>query len=262
MLLRRLGNKTRLLPKLLELFPENITTFIDMFMGSGSVSFAMIDRAKYIIANDKDEEIFNLFLVLKERQDDLVNAVKLMPIHAALFAYWKGQQEHDRVWRAARFLMLSNFGLFGKPNTLKFGQDNNKQELLKGIDQVFKKISNIYFMVCDFRDVLNKIGVRHERDLHNFFVYADPPYFETDSNYADDFTTQDTQELFELLAGSNIRFAISEFDNPFILALAEKYGLKVIELGERRNLNNRRMEILITNYDPAPRQTSLFHGQL
>jgi site-specific DNA-adenine methylase len=39
-MLRRLGNKTRLLPKLLALFPEQITTFIDMFMGSGVVTSA------------------------------------------------------------------------------------------------------------------------------------------------------------------------------------------------------------------------------
>lgn len=49
-MLRRLGNKTRLLPKLLEFFPNDIQTFIDMFMGSGAVTFAMVERCKYVIA--------------------------------------------------------------------------------------------------------------------------------------------------------------------------------------------------------------------
>ena len=262
MLLRRLGNKTLLLPKLLDLFPENITTFVDMFMGSGAVSFAMIDRAKYIIANDKDEEVFNLFMAMKEHREELEKAISLMPIHESLFNYWKKQPEHDCVWQATRFLMLSNFGIFGQSSTLRFGPGNDKQILLKGIEQLFETICNIQLMACDFRDVLNKIGVRDKRESHSFFIYADPPYISTCNNYQESFTAVDTQDLFDLLIGSGIRFAVSEFDNPFVIDLAQRYGLHINRIGERRTLNNRNTEILITNYDPTPRQTSLFHGQL
>jgi DNA adenine methylase len=41
--------------------------------------------------------------------------------------------------------------------------------------------------------------------------------------------------------------AISEFDNPKILEMAK--GLNVYQIGERKNLKNRRSEILITNYE-------------
>jgi DNA adenine methylase len=44
---------------------------------------------------------------------------------------------------------------------------------------------------------------------------------------------------------------MSEFDNPAILDLAKEYGLNVITIGERKNMKNRRTEILLTNY-PAP----------
>ena len=46
-MLNRIGNKSKLLPSLLPLFPAGATTFIDLFAGSLSVSFAMLDRAKY-----------------------------------------------------------------------------------------------------------------------------------------------------------------------------------------------------------------------
>ena len=259
-MLRRLGNKTRLLPKLLPLFPENITTFIDMFMGSGAVTFAMIDRVKYIIANDNDEDVFNLFMVVKEHKEELIESIKIMPIHEALFKHWKKQQEHDCVWRAARFLMLSNFGIFGKPNTLRFGQTNDKQMFFAEIQSLFEKISNVQMMSCDFREVLKKVAVRHERDYNYFFLYADPPYIATENNYQSSFTMQDTQDLFEILVESGLRFAISEFNNKFVLELAEKYRLHVMELGERRSIKNRNIEILITNYEPAQKQSLLFHG--
>jgi len=41
---------------------------------------------------------------------------------------------------------------------------------------------------------------------------------------------------------------MSEFDHPFILEQAKERDLIVEKIGIRRNLNNRRMEILIMNY--------------
>ena len=49
---------------------------------------------------------------------------------------------------------------------------------------------------------------------------------------------------------------MSEFNHPFILKQAEKRGLNVIIIGERQNLKNRRIEILVTNY--KNNQQSLF----
>lgn len=42
---------------------------------------------------------------------------------------------------------------------------------------------------------------------------------------------------------------MSKFDNQFILEQAKQRGLNVIIIGERKNLKNRRTEILITNYE-------------
>jgi len=51
-------------------------------------------------------------------------------------------------------------------------------------------------------------------------------------------------------------FAISEFNNDFVLSQAKERGLNVIYIGERKNLKNVRTEILITNYENS--QQSLF----
>ena len=42
-----------------------------------------------------------------------------------------------------------------------------------------------------------------------------------------------------------MRFLLSEFDHPAVLELAKQHGLRVINLGERKNLKNRRTEILV-----------------
>ena len=62
-------------------------------------------------------------------------------------------------------------------------------------------------------------------------------------------------DLFDTLQATGCKFAMSEFDNEFILNQAKERGLNVIIIGERKNLKNRRTEILITNYE---KQKGLF----
>jgi len=50
------------------------------------------------------------------------------------------------------------------------------------------------------------------------------------------------------LQETGCKFAMSEFDNEFILNQAKERNLNIIFIGERHNLKNKRTEILITNY--------------
>ena len=59
-------------------------------------------------------------------------------------------------------------------------------------------------------------------------------------------------DLFDTLQNSKCMFAMSEFDNEFILNQAKERSLNVIYIGERTNLKNKRTEILVTNYQKAP----------
>ena len=58
----------------------------------------------------------------------------------------------------------------------------------------------------------------------------------------------DCIDLFDSMADTGCKFAMSEFNYPFILEQAKQRNLNVITIGERQNLKNRRTEILVTNY--------------
>jgi len=262
-MLRRLGKKTKLLNKLIPLFPDDISTFIDMFMGSGAVSFAMIDKAKQVIANDKDDNVFNLFMVVKDRKDDLLDALVKMPVHESLLKHWKKNEEVDPVWKAVRFLMLSNFGYMGFSDIMcfRYAKDNSKSILLEKIDLFYKKVSNMRFMCCDFRNTISKIEDREARPRpkRKSFIYADPPYIGTMDNYDHSFTEQDVHDLFGVLVNSGVRFGLSGFRHPLVDGLAEENALCITSLGERRSLGSRTEEILITNYETGGfKQKGLF----
>jgi len=86
--------------------------------------------------------------------------------------------------------------------------------------------------------------------MKKFFFIATPPYLETVNNYSDSdtWTTTDSSDLFDALQKTGCKFAYSEFDHPFILQQAKERNLNVHIIGERQNLKNRRIEILVTNY--------------
>ncbi len=58
-----MGNKYRLLPQLLPLFPNNIDTFYDLFGGSGCMSGNVnANRIVYNEINENIVELYKLFL--------------------------------------------------------------------------------------------------------------------------------------------------------------------------------------------------------
>ena len=246
MILNRLGNKKKIAKDVIKYFPAH-DMFIDMFFGAGGIFFNK-PMAKYNICNDLDDDVFNLYRAVQEQKTELVAAFELMPISESLMKYWSSHLETDPIKKAVRFLMLSNFGYMGKPGTLRLERSNTKQLILNRVDQAFERIKFCRFICVDFRNVLGKISFGDDRGKDRTFIYADPPYLNTTNNYKQGFTEQDTIDLFELLVESGIKFAISEFDNEFVTGLANDYNLNIITIGDRRNMKNRRTEILVTNY--------------
>lgn len=255
MILNRLGNKTRIAQDIIQHFPKH-RTFIDMFFGAGGIFFNK-PLADYNFCNDIDDNVFNLYTVLQKQKYELIEAIELMPITESLMKYWNNNIEDEPIQKAVRFLMLSNFGYMGKPETLCFGQSygNQKKSTLSKIQQTFDRIKFSQFMCTDFRKVLGKVQFRDNEN--EAFIYADPPYINQTHTYKEGFTESDTIDLFQLLVGTGVKFAISEFDNDFVMGLANDYKLNIITIGERQNMKNRRTEILVTNYR---KPLSLFDG--
>lgn len=256
MILRRLGNKKMIAQKIIKHFPPH-SIYVEPFFGAGGMFFSK-PKAKYNIVNDLDNDVFNLFQVVMNQKEELKKAFYMMPIHSDLLEYWKKNKETDPIKKAVRFLLLSNFGYIGQPKTLFLGVSNSKQICYNYIDKTFEYLSgidgfDIKFSNSDFRKFLKSLAQSVKQSKS--FIYCDPPYLGTGNNYSNSFTEQDSIDLFDCLQATGCKFAMSEFDNEFILNQAKERDLNVIVIGERKNLKNRRTEILITNYE---KQKGLF----
>jgi DNA adenine methylase len=181
------------------------------------------------------------------QKEELEKAFYMMPIHSDLLDYWKKNEETEPIKKALRFLFLSNLTLHGKMDTLRIACVNDKNSVYKYLDKTVELLHGVQFLNCDFRKIFKKIGIKDRE--HEALIYVDPPYLQTTDTYSNSFTESDSLDLFNCLEETGCKWAMSEFDHPFILSEAKKRKLNVHIIGERQNLKNRRTEILITNYD-------------
>lgn len=246
MILRRLGNKSKIAANIISQFPYH-NMYVDMFFGAGGMFFNK-NKVKYNIVNDIDDDVYNLFMVLIDNYQELYDFIELMPVSESLFNFWKNNTEIVPIRKAARFLMLSNFSYLGEMETMRFGHDNTKNILLNNFQETFKLIKDVMFLHTDFRNVLDKISFGDINNRDNVFIYADPPYLNTRDNYQSSFSEADFDDLMKILIDSKINFAISEFNNDYVVEKAKMNNLNIIIIGERRTLGNRTTEILITNF--------------
>ena len=263
MILKRLGNKKKVAKEIQKHFPPH-KIYIEPFFGAGGMFFNK-PKAKYNIVNDLDSDVFNLFQVVMNQKDELEKAFYMMPFHSDLLEYWKKNKEVDTIKKALRFLFLSNFTYLGNGGILRFGGSRftSKNNYLNLINKTFDLLFDVQFNNKDFKVLFNSISL-DDRSLRKgesskTFIYNDPPYQNTDDNYSHSFTKQDLIDLIEVNIETGCKFAISEFDNPVVLELADQYNLEVITIGQRQNLKNRRTEILIVNYQ-SPGKYGLFAG--
>ena len=243
MILRRAGNKSKIAADIQKQFPTH-KIYGELFFGAGGMYFNK-PKAKYNILNDLDSDVFNLFQVVSNNKSELESIIDIMPLHQDLLEYWKKNKETDPIKRAVRFVFISNFTFMCNGASMVFGAENPKAVFFQNLNKTFELIKDAQFSNVDFREYFKILRGKNSAET---FLYCDPPYIGTWDNYSNSFTEKDSTDLFDCLQNSNCKWAMSEFDNEFIINQAKERNLNIITIGERGNLKNFRTEILVTNY--------------
>ncbi len=178
------GGKRQLIPEIEKYIPPHYTTYYEPFVGGGAVLFHL--QPKKAIVNDINEELINLYQVIKDNVDELIEDLKR---HKNKPDYFYKIRELDRdmrkykslssVERASRIHYLNKTcynGLFrvnsqGQFNT-PFGKYKNpnivNEVTLRAVSKYFNS-ADITFKCCDFEE-----AVKWARK--GSFIYFDPPY--------------------------------------------------------------------------------------
>ncbi|MCG8512861.1 MAG: DNA adenine methylase [Halanaerobiales bacterium] len=269
------GGKRQLLPEIRKYIPQKkYTLYYEPFLGGGAVLFDL--QPLNAIVNDLNEELINLYTVIKNDPDELIKDLKK---HRNQSDYYYRIRELDRdrskyrkltdVERASRIHYLNKTcfnGLFrvnraGEFNT-PFGRYKNpnitNEVTIRAVSKYFNK-ANIEFRNVDFVEAVKDID-------QNSFVYFDPPYDPVSDSanftgYDKEGFDREEQKRLKMLCDQlderGISFLLSNSATAFIKDLysdpSRNYQIEIIKAKRSINSNaNGRGEIdevLVRNYE-------------
>lgn len=287
------GDKFKLLPQLKKNFPDDINRFIEPFCGGGSV-FLNVDANEYLL-NDIDTYMIQLHEFLMSYSDDqenfwceLENYIKRYNLSATYMGrdvpqdlrkefvktyFAKYNKEAYMNLRADfnsnkdNMMLLYMLLIYGFNRMLRFNRKGDfnlpvgnvdfNQNVVNALNTYFDYVKDkeIEFYNMDFQDFVNQ--VEPEADD---FVYLDPPYLITFSEYNKLWDEDSEMRLIRFLDELNergIRFAVSNVVwyrrryNGTFNEWAQQYNIVRIQsnyMSYHDNTEKDSYEVLVRNY--------------
>jgi len=288
------GDKYRLMKQLIDLFPKEINDFYEPFVGGGTV-FLNVEAKKYFL-NDIDKHLVNIhkFLVSNTKNPErffknvekIIHKYKLSHSYKADIVPDSLKKEFKKTYYA-RFnkegykklrecvnknkknnpLVLYILLIYGFNRMLRFngrgkfnlpvGNVDFNKNVVSALNNYFDFVQDkkIKFTLKDFRKFFDKNDYSK-----NTFVYLDPPYLITASEYNkfwDEKSESDLLDLIDELNKEGVKFALSNVThyngskNDLLIEWMKKYKVHKIESNYISYHNNKKKkikEVLITNY--------------
>ncbi|MBQ9221942.1 DNA adenine methylase [Succinivibrio sp.] len=263
------GGKTTSIPSLLEYIPEQISTYVEPFVGSGAVLMSLnFDKA---IINDSNSELINAYNVIKSKLGELEFYLSTLIYDRKLYdeiRAWDRSPDFDKrsdVERASRFIFLMKTcynGLYrvSKKNFFNTPFGNYKNPTI--CDTQTLEACSAFFNQKDIRILCQDYQTLLEIIPKDAFVYLDPPYFPVSktANFTQyqsgNFKQDEHQRLYEFcleLHRRGIKFLQSNSDVPHIRELYRDFNINTVAVSRRINSNTSKRnavnELIITNYD-------------
>ena len=193
--LNYIGGKYKLLPQILNVFPDNVNMFYDIFGGGASISLNV--KSEYVYYNDIVNYVSEMFNELKGKDSEeclnkireTVNTYKLSKTNEEGFKQLrKYYNKGNKNWYIFYTLICYSFN-----NQFRFNNNKEYNSSFGKYKSCFSKITENKFK--NFMNRLNNIDIVFDskdfREIdysdadNNDLVYFDPPYLITCGNYND-----------------------------------------------------------------------------
>lgn len=266
------GGKRQLMTEIASHIPNNFSRYFEPFVGGGAVLFHIQPRKAVI--NDSNEELVNLYKVVQDSPDALIEELKTHKNDEDHFYRVRGwdrnkssYKELCAVKRAARIIFLNKTcynGLFRVNNAGEFNSPFGRYKNPNIVNEVTIRAVSKYLSE-------NEIQIRnvdYEESLTNIrkgaFVYFDPPYDPVSNSanftgYTKSGFDRDEQErlknVCDDLNAKGIKFLLSNSSTDFIRELYSDYADRTVIVEANRAVNSKASgrgkvaEVLIKNYD-------------
>ena len=261
------GGKYRLLSQLLPLFPKNISTFVDLFTGGGTVALNVSSQKTYAIDNNYNI-IKLLSLFQKLSYEELLGKVNELEKYYGLNRenklgylklrdYFNSYQDPVALFTLIcySFNNMTRFNSKGQYN-VPFGKRIFNENIRKNLKETISAIQSkeIIFAFSDYKEAFNLVNSQLDE---NSFVYCDPPYLITDAAYNSQQEFTKLLILLDQLNESGIKWGLSEVifhkgkENDVLREWMDKYKVHYIN-SDYSNCNYQtsgtNVEVYVYNY--------------
>lgn len=265
------GGKRQLITEISEYLPKDIRSlkYYEPFIGGGAILFHL--QPSIAVINDFNEELINVYKVIKNNLDELIADLKIHENNSDYFYKIRGIDRTEEfneltdIQRASRVIYLNKTCYNGLYRVNRAGEFNApygryknpnivNEPTLKAVNKYLNS-SDITIRSGDYFDSLSDVDEKS-------FVYIDPPYhpISESSNFTgyvqggwdinDQIRLRDTCNM---LNERGVRFLLSNSSSQEIRELYDSYRITTVRANRAINSNGAARgeidEVLIKNYD-------------
>lgn len=296
--LRWIGGKVNLISQLGELFPNmsNINGYIEPFLGGGSIFFYIMENyrssleGKPIYLSDINGELINCYRIVR---DDIEELIPLLENHQKMHngnyynkirnIYPPGN-DLSNTEKAAMFIYLNKTCYGGVWRVNSDGKFNmpigNKEKVIFDIKELVEYSS---LLKCAKLNVMSFENILRIKDINNYFVYMDPPYFIISGGQKEDFTryTKDRfhlskrvmiPKIFKELDKLGCKVMMSNSYSPIINKEFKDFNIKILDTHRMKGIvlakttkedmenAEKLQEVVVTNYKEIKKQKDIYES--
>lgn len=252
-----LGGKFKLAKRICTIIDADThTTYAEPFIGMGGIFLRRSKRPKVEFINDYNQDVSNLFLILREHYQPFVDLLRFQITSQAEFNRLKAVDPKmlTDIQRAARFLFLQRLSFGGKVIGQHFGvctertSNFNVHALEPNLIALHKRLSGVIIMCENYDKFITRIDRKYT------LFYLDPPYFNCEDDYGKlMFERDDFKRLAKQLATIKGKFLMSINDVPEVRKLFKAFKITKVKTSysiSRRTIGRGvRSELLISNFE-------------
>lgn len=258
------GGKHYLAKEIISLLPQH-KVYVEAFGGGGSI-LTQKKPSKIEVYNDIDADLVNFLMVLRNRRDELIEALITLPSSRFLCNKWQHEPlPEDELERAVVWFYLLRQRISPKNASLVSGWRASKsintavdyQNALKKLKDFEERWRYVMIECVDFRRIFEIY------DSPSTVFVVDPPYVGKEYYYKGDFSYQDHVDLADILSNIQGKAIVTYYECDLINRLYSGWntikkdgyvGSSVVKGNSKRK---KEKELILMNFDEM-QQLSLF----
>lgn len=232
------GAKWRIANWIEQFIPKH-HSYLEPFFGSGALFFTKA-AARIETINDLDNDVTNLFRIIRDNPEPLIKSIALTPFSRAEYENAYAVSSDNEMEQARQFLIRCWQGHGFRTSGYKAGWKNDIQgreaayalrnwyRLPYWIDDIVDRLKDVQIECRPAEEVIKRFNYK------NVFIYADPPYLlstRSGKQYKHEMTDKDHAALLECMLNHRGTAIISGYDNELynkMLVGWEKYSINTL----------------------------------